>query len=57
MTTPKPQEKPTDFNRCGMPLSPSNNWNQLEPRPTTDWLAVLGIGSAVVAFLLWAWPA
>jgi hypothetical protein len=32
------------------------DWNQLEPRPATDWLAVLGVGSAVIAFLLWAWP-
>ena len=25
--------------------------------PATDWLAVLGIGSAVIAFLFWAIPA
>ena len=32
------------------PLPPSN-W-----LPPIDWLALLGVGSAVVAFLLWAWP-
>jgi hypothetical protein len=37
------------------PLSESD-WHESEPRPATDLLAVLGVGSAVVAFLLWAWP-
>ncbi len=37
------------------PLSESD-WHEYEPRPATDLLAVLGVGSAVVAFLLWAWP-
>jgi len=37
------------------PLSESD-WHEYEPRPATDRLAVLGVGSAVVAFLLWAWP-
>ena len=32
------------------PLPPSN-W-----LPPIDWLALLGVGSAVVAFVLWAWP-
>lgn len=32
------------------PLPPSN-W-----LPPIDWLALLGVGSGVVAFLLWAWP-
>jgi hypothetical protein len=51
------QEKPTDLNRCGVPLLPEDDWNQLEPRPATDWLAVFGVGSAMVAFLMWAIPA
>ena len=51
------QERPTDLNRCGVPLLPEDDWNQLEPRPATDWLAVLGVGSAMVAFLMWAIPA
>jgi hypothetical protein len=51
------QEKPTDLNRCGAPVLPEDGWNQLEPRTATDWLAVLGVGSAVVAFLMWAIPA
>ncbi len=35
---------------------PESDWYEYEPRPATDTLAVLGVGSAVVAFLLWAWP-
>ena len=37
------------------PLSESDR-HEYEPRPATDRLAVLGVGSAVVAFLLWAFP-
>jgi hypothetical protein len=38
-----------------LPLSESD-WYEYEPRPATDLLAAFGVGSAVVAFLLWAWP-
>jgi hypothetical protein len=45
---------------CGTPALSERfsdpDWNQLEPRPATDDLAVFGVGAAVVAFLLWAWP-
>ena len=35
---------------------PESDWYEYEPRLATDLLAVLGVGSAVVAFLLWALP-
>ncbi len=49
-------------NPCGTPdlddwMQSERGWNLRERRPVTDWLAVLGVGSAVIAFLLWAWPA
>ncbi|NBW31530.1 MAG: hypothetical protein EBR48_02605 [bacterium] len=51
------QEQPTDLNRRGVALQPEVDRNQLEPRPAADWLAVFGVGSAMVAFLMWAIPA
>ena len=41
----------------GRPDSEPPDLSRFEPRPATDWLAVLGVGAAVVAFLLWAVPA
>jgi hypothetical protein len=38
-------------------MQSESDWHEYEPRPATDRLAVLGVGSAVVAFLLWAVPA
>jgi hypothetical protein len=63
MTTPKDKFKPV---KCTTNLSPPTDWPPSElaakrpvvyqRRPVTDWLAVFGVGSAVIAFLLWAWP-
>ena len=50
---PERFDDPVPKNR---PLS-EPDWYEYERRPATDWLAVLGVGSAVIAFLLWAWPA
>lgn len=57
MTTPKdkfePQESPTPLS----PLSDApDDYMNYGRRPVSDPLAGLGVGSAVVAFLLWAWP-
>jgi hypothetical protein len=64
MTTPKDKFKPV---KCATNLPPPTDWPPPELaakrpvvyqlRPATDWLAVFGVGSAVIAFLLWAWPA
>ena len=56
MTTPKdkfePQESPTPLS----PLSDApDDYVNYGRRPASDPLAVLGVGSAVLAFLLWAW--
>ena len=52
------EERPLPF-KCGNPEL--DDWMQsephlLEPLPPIDWLALLGVGSTVVAFLLWAMP-
>jgi len=57
MTTPKEKFEPQDSPTPLSPLSDaSTHWVNYERRPATDSLAVLGVGSAVLAFLLWAWP-
>ena len=63
MTTPKDKFKPV---KCATNLPPPTDWPPpvlaakrpivFQLRRVTDWFAVLGVGSAVVAFLLWAWP-
>jgi hypothetical protein len=55
-TKPQPPAVPKEAEEgpwCGTPGL--DDWNLLEPQPATDWLAVFGVGTAVVAFLLWAW--
>ena len=63
---PEWEEEPPRGFRCGNPAleeslfrpdSEPPDLSRFEPRPATDWLAVLGVGAAVVAFLLWAVPA
>ena len=63
---PEWEEEPPRGFRCGTPAlseslfrpdSEPPDLSRFEPRPATDWLAVLGVGAAVVAFLLWAVPA
>ena len=56
-TKPQPPAVPKEAEEgpwCGTPGL--DDWNLLEPQPATDWLAVFGVGTAVVAFVLWAWP-
>ena len=63
MTTPKDKFKPV---KCTTNLPLPTDWPPpvltakrpivYQLRRTTDWFAVLGVGSAVLAFLLWAWP-
>ena len=56
-TKPQPPAVPKEAEEgpwCGTPGL--DDWNLLEPQPATDWLAVFGVGAAVVAFLLWAAP-
>ena len=56
-TKPQPPAVPKEAEEgpwCGTPGL--DDWNLLEPQPATDWLAVFGVGAAVVAFVLWAWP-
>ena len=63
MTTPKDKLKPV---KCATNYSPPTDWPPrvlaakrpivYRLRRATDWFAVFGLGSAVVAFLLWAWP-
>ena len=59
---PESEEEPPRGVKCGTTvfrdrdLPEPRHLNRFESRPATDWLAVLGIGSAAFAFLLWAWP-
>ena len=62
MATPKDKLKPI---KCGTSIGLPTEWppagRSVRPivhqlRPAADWLAVLGVGSAALAFLLWAWP-
>ena len=48
---------PTLREHIGRPDSEPPDLSRFEPRPATDWLAVIGVGSAMVAFLMWAIPA
>ena len=61
---PESEEEPPRGVKCGttafreswdLPKPPA--FSRFESRPATDWLAVFGVGAAVIAFLLWAWPA
>ena len=60
---PESEEELLPTFRCGNPgLRDRMRYELLEPLPPSnwlppiDWLALLGVGSAVVAFVLWAWP-
>lgn len=58
---PESEEKGRPF-ICGTPalherMQSEIHLHELRPRPATDWLGVLGVGSAALAFLLWAVPA
>jgi len=62
MTTPKDKLKPI---KCATSIGAPTEWPPAgrlarpivyQLRTATDWFAVLGVGSAVVAFLLWTWP-
>jgi hypothetical protein len=55
MAKPESREKTTDLEERAVPPSLSDDW--VERQLATDPLAVFGVGAAVVAFLLWAWPA
>ena len=61
---PESEEELLPTFRCGNPgLRDRMRYELLEPLPPSnwlppiDWLALLGVGSAVVAFLFWAIPA